>query len=110
MKRGELQAAIADLTRALRVDPEYRKAYQDRAVVYKKLGDYPAALRDADVAIRLRPEDPNGYALRGVIYRSKGDFAEAMADFEFACKQKSIGACTAIKSTKGYATGSVPDK
>jgi hypothetical protein len=110
MKRGDMQAAIVDLTHALRVDPEYKKAYQDRAVVYMKLGNFPAALQDADLAIRLQPEDPNGYALRGVIYRSKGDFDKAMADFEFACKQKSIGACTAIKSIKGYATGSAPDK
>jgi len=110
IKRGALQAAIVDLTRALRVDPEYKKAYQDRAVVYMKLGNYPAALWDADMAIRLRPEDPNGYALRGVIYRSKGDFDKAMVDFTFACKQKSVGACTAIKVTKGYAAGSLPDK
>jgi tetratricopeptide (TPR) repeat protein len=110
MKRGALQAAIVDLTRALRVDPEYKKAYLDRAVVSMKLGDYPAALRDADLAIRLRPEEPNGYALRGVIYRSKGDFDKAIADFTFACKQKSVGACTAIKVIKGYAAGSVPNK
>lgn len=108
MKRGALQAAIVDLTHALRVDPEYKKAYQDRAVVHMKLGNYPAALRDADEAIRLRPGDPNGYALRGVIYRSKGDFDKARADFEFACKRKSLGACTAIRMNKGYATGDAP--
>jgi tetratricopeptide (TPR) repeat protein len=101
MKRGELQASIADFTRALRVDPGHKKAYQNRAFVHMKLGAHPEALQDANTAMRLYPEDPNNYALRGVIYRSMGEVDNALADFEFACQQKSFSACVALKTIQG---------
>jgi Tfp pilus assembly protein PilF len=106
MKRGDMQASIADFTRALRADPEYKKAYQNRAFVHMKLGAYPDAMQDANTAIRLYPEDPNNYSLRGVIYLRSGERDKAMNDYEFACQQKSVSACVAIKKMRGdFETG-----
>lgn len=109
MKRGDLDASIADFARALRVDPAYQKAYQNRAFVYSKMGKVDAALRDANTVIRLYPDDPNNFSLRGVIYRTAGQLDKAKADYEVACKMKSISACVAVDTMNGkYATsGSV---
>lgn len=104
-KRGEFQAAIADLSHALRADPKYKKAYEDRAFSYIKVGDYAQALRDANVVIRLYPDDPNLYALRAVIYRGAGQEIRAIADFEYACRLKSIAACVALNKGKSYVLG-----
>lgn len=104
-KRGEFQAAIADLSRALRADPEYKKAYEDRALSFMKLGDYVQALHDANVVIRLYPDDPNLYALRAVIYRGDGQEVRAIADFEYACRLKSIAACVALSKGRSYVVG-----
>jgi tetratricopeptide (TPR) repeat protein len=98
--RGELGAALGDFERALRVDPEYRDAYQNRMWVYRKLGDSQAALRDADALIRLYPNEPKFHALRGGIYREMGDFDRAIADFAHACDQGSTGACLALALTR----------
>lgn len=101
MKRGDLDASILDFTRALRVDPAYKKAYQNRAFVYSKQGQFEAALQDANTVIRLYPDDANNFALRAVIYRSAGQPEKAMADYEVACKRKSISACVAIDTING---------
>ncbi|MHB1084482.1 MAG: tetratricopeptide repeat protein [Thiobacillus sp.] len=106
MKRGDLDASIADFTRALRVDPAYKKAYQNRAFVYMRQGKYQAALQDANTVVRLFPEDPNNYSIRGLIHKSAGQFDKAMADYEIACKHKSISACVAIKVMNGELTPS----
>lgn len=104
-KRGEFDAAVADLSSALRVDPGYKKAYEDRAFAFVKLGDHAQALQDANTVIRLYPDDPNLYALRAVIHRGAGHEDEAMADFEHACRLKSIAACVVLNKGKRYVVG-----
>lgn len=95
IKRGALQEAIEDTTRALRVDPEFKDAYQNRAWAYVKLGKHEAALRDANFLIHLYPQDPSVYTVRGGIYRNMGNFDLAIADYQHACQKKSTEACVA---------------
>lgn len=107
-KGGNLPAAIADFTSALRADSRFKGAYTGRAFAYAKLGDFDSALRDANALILLYPEDPSGYTLRGLIYRDKGDFALAIAELQHACDMRSRGACVALSVTKwrAHAAGS----
>ena len=35
-----MKTAIADYTRAIRIDPDYAAAYNNRGNAYKELGDY----------------------------------------------------------------------
>ncbi|MEQ1590945.1 MAG: tetratricopeptide repeat protein [Thiobacillaceae bacterium] len=100
-KQGDLKAAIADFTLALRADATYKGAYQNRAFAYMKLGDFQAALRDANTFIRLHPDDPDGLASRGTIYRFKGDLGLAKKDYEQACQGKSAKGCIALKILRG---------
>lgn len=101
-KRGDFTAAVGDLTRALEADPEYKKAYEDRAIAFMKLGAYARALQDANAVIRLHSDDQNLYALRAVIHRAAGQESEAIADFEYACRKKSVSACVALNKGTRY--------
>jgi tetratricopeptide (TPR) repeat protein len=46
-RMGRMAESLADLDKALQLDPQYGQAYYDRSVVKFKLGDLPGALRDA---------------------------------------------------------------
>ena len=105
MQRGNLRAAIADFTHSLRVDPEYKLAYQNRAFAYMKAGAHLAAIRDAETVARLYPKDPNNLILLGAIYRGAGQLDRAMANFEIACKQGLLVACIELDETKRRYSG-----
>jgi tetratricopeptide (TPR) repeat protein len=57
--KDELGAALADYDAALRLDPNFEMAYNNRAIVYKRMGDRTKALADYEAALRLDPGDEN---------------------------------------------------
>jgi tetratricopeptide (TPR) repeat protein len=58
--KGELGAALSDYDAALKLDPNFALAYNNRAVLYKKMGDDRAkALADYEAALRLDPGNEN---------------------------------------------------
>jgi hypothetical protein len=87
MERDNPRGAIADFTRALRADPEYKDAFKGRAFAYMKQGKYQAALAEASALFRLYPADAGNYIVRGHIYKSRGDLALAASDFQVGCSQ-----------------------
>ena len=56
MQDGELEAAVATLTEAIRLDPNRVHAYQVRSEAYRRLGNEAAADADAATATRLRQQ------------------------------------------------------
>lgn len=103
VKRGDFDAAIADLTQSLSVNPRHKRVYQMRAFAQAKLGNYQAALDDANAFIHLDPADPVGYTVRGVVYQGKGDLDLAVSDFDRACRQEWPAACIALGMAKQQA-------
>jgi len=73
--------AIADYTKAIRLDPNLASAYRDRGVAYSYSGDHDKALEDFNLAIRLNPNDPVAYRERGNVYGLKGDDERSLADY-----------------------------
>jgi tetratricopeptide (TPR) repeat protein len=71
-------AAIADCTEAIKIDPKYGWAY--RGVAYYGLHEYDAALADHAEAIRVNSRDAWAYARRGMTWTEKGEFDQAIAD------------------------------
>jgi Tfp pilus assembly protein PilF len=82
--RGDPVAALADLDRAVQLDPSYAPAYVNRSYVYNQLRQPEEALADAERAIQLDPRIPEAYFSRGVAYLQLGDREAAMADFRQA--------------------------
>jgi len=83
-RTGEYDAAIHNFDEAIRIDPKYVPAYDNRGTAEMAKGDLARAMADYDEAIRLDPKDSLAFINRGLIYRSKGDFTRAIADYDRA--------------------------
>jgi tetratricopeptide (TPR) repeat protein len=115
LKRGEgyfqncrYDRAIADFTRALKLNPRLATAYDHRANAYYETGRYDQAISDFQKALELDPglaktyfhKGPSAsiccltantrfaqaYLKRGEAYRRKGRYNRAIADFNQALK------------------------
>jgi tetratricopeptide (TPR) repeat protein len=63
-RRSDVATEIAELSRALELEPGNRLALRFRARVYQRAGNHAAALADADTYIAAHPQDHFGYVLR----------------------------------------------
>jgi tetratricopeptide (TPR) repeat protein len=79
--RGDYERAIAAYSEAIKYDPKYPIAYNNRGVAYFKNGDNDHAIADYDAAIRLNPKVASAWANRARAYREKGDHDRAIADY-----------------------------
>jgi len=61
-------AAIADLTRALTIDPSLAMAYSWRGIALSAKGENDLALADFSKAIEYNPQDAQAFYNRGVVY------------------------------------------
>ncbi len=85
---AEYDDAIADYTEAIRLNPEYYWAYNDREAAYNKKGDFRHTIADFTEMIRLDPENGEAYHIRGGAYFLRGQKSKAEADFD---KAKELG-------------------
>src|SRR5882724_6153973 len=83
-EKRELDAALADLNEAIKLDPAYACAYSNRGRVYAFKRDLDHAMADYDEAIRIDPSFALAYNSRGDAWFNKGDLDRALADFSLA--------------------------
>jgi Lipoprotein NlpI, contains TPR repeats len=72
----KFDAAIADCSQALKLDPNMANAYNLRGFAYYAKGDSDRALADYGTALRLAPDNAYAHAARGHIYLAKRDYAQ----------------------------------
>ncbi len=105
--RREYEAAIADYTEAIRIDPSDARAFASRSEALRGMHELDRALTDADTAIRLDSEDVSGrpgreladadgtrrnptragfYASRASVFIEKREPEKALADAEEAVR------------------------
>ena len=84
LRKGLLDDALADASRAIQADPKYSSGYYARAGVYSQKGDLERALADLTRVIQLEPNNAWGYHGRGTILARQGDLAGAIPDFDRA--------------------------
>ncbi|MER6274494.1 tetratricopeptide repeat protein [Streptomyces sp900105755] len=77
------EAALADLTAALALDPRHGDALVERAFTHEQMGNAADALSDMDEAVRVSP-DAWTHVVRGHINLAAGHRAAALADFDHA--------------------------
>jgi lipoprotein NlpI len=75
-------AAIADYTQALEINPKNPDAYANRALAKLEKGDIADALADDTHAIELNPDSPGIHADRALLRQIHGDFPDALADYD----------------------------
>ena len=77
-EQGDYAAAVIEYDEAIRIDPEYARAYYDRGTALIELGEYRLAIEDFSVTIRLDPEDAWAYGNRGDCYLELGEAERAI--------------------------------
>jgi tetratricopeptide (TPR) repeat protein len=78
---GEFDKAIADLSKAVEIDPKFAAAYYNRGRAYNGKVDADPAIADFDKAIELAPRFAAAYFNRARAYRNKGEFTLAIGDY-----------------------------
>ncbi len=81
MGTGEAEAGLAQLDRALALDPASSEARREKALALEKLGRLPDAERELAKAVELRPADWASHNARGVHYWRRGRYSEAERAF-----------------------------
>lgn len=82
--RLDIQSALADINRAIRLDPNLAPAYDARGRAFRFNPD--RAIVDFNEAIRLDPRLARAYADRGAAYRLSGDADRALTDLNEAIR------------------------
>jgi tetratricopeptide (TPR) repeat protein len=83
-KQGAYDEAIALLTLILNQEPNSSIDYNNRGLIYFKLGQYPQALKDYNRAIFLNPRLDNAYNNRANYYIAVGNLSKALKDYQKA--------------------------
>jgi tetratricopeptide (TPR) repeat protein len=81
---SDLKGAIADLTRAVELDPKSSRYLYDRGVARLRNDEEKAALADFEAALRLKPDDELALMARGQLRLLNKQDALAAADFDAA--------------------------
>ena len=81
---GENDEAIADFTKAMRLEPNFPFDYISRGHVYLNEGKVPEAIKDFTTAIQLEPNIAYHYNDRGDAYRKMCNFDQAIKDYNKA--------------------------
>jgi tetratricopeptide (TPR) repeat protein len=84
LQTGDLDGAIADYTEAIRLNPGYVYAYNNRGNTRAKQGDMTGAIADYDKAIALNPDYAEAYSNRAEAYFALKRVEKALADFKRA--------------------------
>jgi len=83
-KKGQYDLAIADLNKAIELNPRDAGIYGWRGSAYSAKGQYDLAIADYNTAIELNPKYAVAYGHRGVAYAHKDRYDLAIADHNTA--------------------------
>lgn len=88
LQRNNLEGAQKDFDQAIRLNPEYASAYNERAGIKFRRGDRQGALSDLNQAIKIDPEFADPYGGRGILRAVTGNLQGAQSDVEKAVRLK----------------------
>jgi tetratricopeptide (TPR) repeat protein len=83
-RQAALDAAIADYTEAIRLDPTIKAPYEARAEVLVAIDQRDRALADLNEVIKLDPKNLQAHIKRGVLRYFSGDLDHAIEDLDAA--------------------------
>jgi tetratricopeptide (TPR) repeat protein len=85
-KENSYDAAIADFSRAAKLNPTDPCVYSFRSEAESEKGDFDAAIADATRAMQIAPKFPEAYRDRAIAEKGKGDLDTAMGDCTLGLK------------------------
>lgn len=81
MKNKDTERALKDFNEAIRLNPKYPFAYDNRGDLRRDQGKYDLALVDYNAAIRFDPNFTAAYLNRGMTFEKLGNIESARADY-----------------------------
>lgn len=87
-RMGHQHAALADFSAAIRLRPDYVRAYRERGIIDYVMRRYPEAIADFTKVLTLKPDEPEIHVRRAGVYRSMGRDDLAVADYDRAIALK----------------------
>jgi protein O-mannosyl-transferase len=81
---GEMEKAMPDFIKSIKLDSTYADVYVDRGNIYNDYGKINSALNDFNRAIALNPTGAQAYNNRGLLYLNNGKAGLSIADFNKA--------------------------
>jgi tetratricopeptide (TPR) repeat protein len=95
-------AALADLNRAIALDPQNARGFRERSNLFRDRGDLDKALADANAAVRLDPNNAQGFDYRANVFNNNGQYDRAIADYNEALRLKPDDAQTYMDRGVAY--------
>jgi tetratricopeptide (TPR) repeat protein len=80
-RSGDTSAALADISKALALDPNSAEVYCSRGFMHFYASRFTDAHRDFEKALSINPNCTGAYYGRGAAYTIEGKYAEAIAAF-----------------------------
>lgn len=84
IEENNWHGAIKDLSVAIKLNPHFASAYNDRGLARYKLGYKKSAVEDLTVAIAINPYRAKYYSNRGFMLCRLEDYSGAIADYNSA--------------------------
>jgi tetratricopeptide (TPR) repeat protein len=81
-----LEAAVADFSDSIRLNPENALAYDERGFALMKLGQHMQAINDFSSSFEMNPLNVKTFVNRGTSHAKVGNYAQAVADYDEALK------------------------
>jgi len=81
-RQKDYDRAIADISKAIEIDPKDAGVYFFRGRVYFGKGDAKNAVADYSKVIEIEPKNAKAYFTRGFVFHLVGQDDEAVADFD----------------------------
>ena len=77
LKEAKFDKAIAALSEAIGLDPDYAEAYNNRGLALYEKKEYAQALKDFKQAITINPNDEKAHNNIALVYYQQGDYSNA---------------------------------
>ncbi|MEM7200044.1 MAG: tetratricopeptide repeat protein [Planctomycetota bacterium] len=81
---GQKELALAEVDRALRLDPEHAAARKLRGLIHESRDAYADALTDLGAYLDVVPDDAEGWLARGRVFHRSGQGERALEDLRRA--------------------------
>jgi tetratricopeptide (TPR) repeat protein len=103
MYKGDIDRALADLTKAVEIDPSYAIGLTNRGTAYDSKNDHAHAIADFDAAIKLDPKSSDALIGRCAARAEQGDDLQgALADCNQALQMRGNNSAGGLNS-RGFA-------